>query len=77
MKSAIGVGLTRLDHGAVSNQMYANYAAGKETQALKAVVGAEALSVEEKRFIAFEQDFERSFLRQGMATCLCHLFDRF
>jgi len=69
MKSAIGVTnsgekLTRLDHGAVSNQMYANYAAGKETQALKAVVGAEALSVEEKRFIAFEQDFERTFLKQ-------------
>jgi len=64
MKSAIGEKLTRVDHGAVSNQMYANYAAGKETQALKAVVGAEALSVEEKRFIAFEQDFERTFLRQ-------------
>jgi len=64
MKSAIGEKLTRMDHGAVSNQMYANYAAGKETQALKAVVGAEALSVEEKRFIAFEQDFERTFLRQ-------------
>jgi len=64
MKSAIGLGLTRKDHSAVSNQMYANYAAGKETQALKAVVGAEALSIEEKRFIAFEQDFERTFLRQ-------------
>jgi len=64
MKSAIGAELTRVDHGAVSNQMYANYAAGKETQALKAVVGAEALSVEEKRFITFEQDFERTFLRQ-------------
>jgi len=64
MKSAIGEKLTRLDHSSVSNQMYANYAAGKETQALKAVVGAEALSVEEKRFIAFEQDFERTFLRQ-------------
>jgi len=64
MKSAIGAELTRVDHNAVSNQMYANYAAGKETQALKAVVGAEALSTEEKRFIAFEQDFERTFLRQ-------------
>jgi len=64
MKSAIGAELTRVDHGSVSNQMYANYAAGKETQALKAVVGAEALSVEEKRFISFEQDFERTFLRQ-------------
>jgi len=64
MKSAIGTGMTRLDHGAVSNQMYANYAAGKETQALKAVVGMEALSTEEKRFLKFEEDFERTFLKQ-------------
>jgi V-type H+-transporting ATPase subunit B len=64
MKSAIGEGMTRLDHNYVSNQMYANYAAGKETQALKAVVGMEALSTEEKRFLKFEEDFERTFLRQ-------------
>src|ERR1700759_3770466 len=41
MKSAIGEGMTRIDHPSVSNQMYANYAAGKDTQALKAVVGEE------------------------------------
>jgi len=64
MKEAIGEGNTRIDHAAVSNQMYANYAAGKETQALKAVVGVEALSVEEKRFLKFEEDFERTFLKQ-------------
>jgi len=64
MKSAIGAGMTRVDHGPVSNQMYANYAAGKETQALKAVVGVEALSTEEKRFLKFEEDFEKGFLRQ-------------
>jgi len=64
MKSAIGQGMTRIDHSPVSNQMYANYAAGKETQALKAVVGVEALSVEEKRFLKFEEDFEKGFLRQ-------------
>jgi len=64
MKSAIGKGMTRIDHGAVSNQMYANYAAGKETQALKAVVGMEALSLEEKRFLTFEENFEKHFLKQ-------------
>jgi V-type H+-transporting ATPase subunit B len=64
MKSAIGEGMTREDHPAVSNQMYANYAAGKEAQALKAVVGEEALSVEEKRFLEFERDFEGKFLSQ-------------
>jgi len=64
MKSAIGEGMTRVDHPSVSNQMYANYAAGKDTQALKAVVGEEALSVEEKRFLEFEQAFEKKFLSQ-------------
>jgi len=64
MKSAIGKGMTRIDHPAVSNQMYANYAAGKEAQAMKAVVGEEALSVEERRFLDFERQFETSFLSQ-------------
>lgn len=64
MKSAIGKGMTRVDHPPVSNQMYANYAAGKETQALKAVVGEEALSAEEKLFLEFERDFETKFLSQ-------------
>lgn len=30
MKSAIGVGMTRKDHPAVSNQLYANYAIWKD-----------------------------------------------
>lgn len=65
MKSAIGRGMTRNDHPSVSNQMYANYAAGKDTQALKAVVGEEALSEEEKRYLDFEQKFEsHQFLAQ-------------
>lgn len=65
MKSAIGKGMTRVDHPPVSNQMYANYAAGKDTEALKAVVGDEALSEEEKRFLDFEKKFESlDFLAQ-------------
>jgi len=65
MKSAIGKGMTRVDHPAVSNQMYANYANGKETEALKAVVGEEALTEEERRFLEFEEKFESyEFLSQ-------------
>jgi len=64
MKSAIGKGMTRLDHPYVSNQMYANYAAGKETQALKAVVGEEGLSPEEHQYLSFERDFEFKYLAQ-------------
>lgn len=68
MKSAIGVDhgevMTREDHPSVSNQMYANYAGGKETQALKAVVGEEALSEEEHKLLKFEEMFEQTFLSQ-------------
>merc|ERR1712032_330000 len=35
MKSAIGEGMTRRDHGDVSNQLYANYAIGKDVMAMK------------------------------------------
>lgn len=31
-KSAIGEGMTRKDHSEVSNQLYANYAIGKDVQ---------------------------------------------
>merc|ERR1712178_651410 len=44
MKSGIGKGMTRRDHSEVSNQLYANYATAKDTAAMKAVVGEEALS---------------------------------
>jgi V-type H+-transporting ATPase subunit B len=65
MKSAIGPGMTRHDHGAVSNQLYANYAQGKDVVAMKAVVGEEALSDEDHLFLAFTEKFERKFLTQG------------
>uniref|UniRef100_A0A453F8X8 Vacuolar proton pump subunit B n=5 Tax=Triticeae TaxID=147389 RepID=A0A453F8X8_AEGTS len=51
MKSAIGEGMTRRDHSDVSNQLYANYAIGKDVQAMKAVVGEEALSSEDLLYL--------------------------
>lgn len=65
MKSAIGKGMTRSDHGAVSNQLYANYAMGKDVVAMKAVVGEEALSDEDHLFLEFTEKFEGKFLTQG------------
>lgn len=65
MKSAIGKGMTREDHGPVSNQMYANYAMGKDVEAMKAVVGEEALSTEDKLYLEFKEKFEKKFVNQG------------
>ena len=65
MKSAIGDGMTRRDHGEVSNQLYANYAIGKDTLAMKAVVGEEALSSDDLLYLEFLDKFERKFINQG------------
>jgi len=65
MKSAIGEGMTRGDHVSVSNQLYANYAIGKDAQAMKAVVGEEALSWEDHMYLEFLQKFEFQFVKQG------------
>lgn len=65
MKSAIGEGRTRKDHGDVSNQLYAKYAIGRDAAAMKAVVGEEALSSEDKLSLEFLEKFERSFIAQG------------
>jgi V-type H+-transporting ATPase subunit B len=65
MKSAIGEGMTRDDHSAVSNQLYASYAQGKDVIAMKAVVGEEALSQEDRLYLAFTEKFETKFIAQG------------
>jgi len=46
-------------------QLYANYAIGKDVQAMKAVVGEEALSSEDLLYLEFLDKFERKFVTQG------------
>merc|ERR1711977_731152 len=65
MKSGIGKGMTRADHPNVSDQLYANYAIGQDTRAMKAVVGEEALSEDEHKYLEFTEKFEDKFLTQG------------
>lgn len=67
-KSAIGEGMTRKDHSEVSNQLYANYAIGKDVQAMKAVVGEEALSSEDLLYLEFLDKFESKFVNQVSAS---------
>ena len=65
MKNAIGEGMTRRDHGGVSNQMYAAYAISRDILAMKAVVGEEALSNEDLLHLEFLDKFEKKFVCQG------------
>ncbi|KAE8723595.1 V-type proton ATPase subunit B 2 [Hibiscus syriacus] len=53
------------DHADVSNQSYAKFSIGKDVQAMKAVVGEEALSSEDLLYLEFLNKFERKFVTQG------------
>jgi V/A-type H+-transporting ATPase subunit B len=65
MNEGIGEGKTREDHSGVSNQLYAGYAEGNDLRDLVAVVGEEALSDKDKKFLKFAEGFEDKFIRQG------------
>ncbi|HIH20627.1 TPA: V-type ATP synthase subunit B [Candidatus Micrarchaeota archaeon] len=65
MNLGIGEGHTREDHSGVSNQLYAGYAEGRDLRNLVAVVGEEALTDRDKKFLAFANQFEKRFVQQG------------
>jgi len=56
---------TRFDHDEVCNQMYVLYATGGDTEAMKSVVGEEALSEEDKMHLDFLGQFNQQFVNQG------------
>lgn len=45
---------------------YAKYAIGRDAASMKAVVGEEALTPEDKLSLEFLEKFERSFIAQGI-----------
>lgn len=49
----------------MSNQLYAKYAIGRDAASMKAVVGEEALSSEDKLSLEFLEKFERTFISQS------------
>lgn len=65
MRMGIGEGHTREDHRAVSDQLYAGYAEGRDLRGLVAIVGKEALSERDKKFLEFADLFEDKFVRQS------------
>jgi len=65
MQQGIGEERTREDHADVSNQLYAAYAEGLDLRDLVAVVGEEALSDRDRKYLEFADDFEEKFIHQG------------
>ncbi|MXV64591.1 ATP synthase subunit B [Natronorubrum sp. JWXQ-INN-674] len=68
MDDGIGEGLTREDHGDVSDQMYAAYAEGEDLRDLVNIVGREALSELDNKYLDFADRFETEFVEQGYDT---------
>ena len=65
MNLGIGKGKTREDHKAVSDQVYAGYAEGRDLRGLVAIVGKDALSERDRAFLDFADVFEDRVVRQG------------
>jgi V/A-type H+-transporting ATPase subunit B len=68
MDDGIGEGLTRADHSDVANQMYAAYAEGENLRDLVNIVGREALSERDNKYLDFADAFETTFVDQGFET---------
>lgn len=65
MSGGIGGDKTRDDHSGVSDQLYSAYAEGRELRDLVAVVGEEALTERDQKFLEFAQAFEDQFITQS------------
>ncbi|MFH1424553.1 MAG: V-type ATP synthase subunit B [archaeon] len=65
MNAGIGKEQTREDHKALSDQLYAGYAEGRDLRGLVAIVGEEALNERDRKFLKVAERFENEFVSQG------------
>jgi len=61
----IGKGKTRADHANVMNQLFSNYARGKEAKELMVVLGEAALSPMDRLYAKFADEFEANYINQS------------
>lgn len=64
MNSGIGATKTRHDHRELANQLYACYAAGCDLRRLVAIVGEEALSEFDRKYLEFADQFDSRLINQ-------------
>ncbi len=65
MNNGIGEGKTRADHRELANQLYASYANGRDIRKLMAIVGEDALTPLDRRYLQFSNEFEAQMIGQG------------
>ncbi len=61
----IGAGKTREDHADVLNQLSDVYDRGREARELAVILGEAALTENDKIFLRFADEFEKTFINQG------------
>ncbi len=66
MNQGIGKGHTREDHRGLADQLYSAYATGKDFRSLTAIVGEEALSQNDRKYLQFADTFENRYLKQDI-----------
>ncbi len=64
-QKGIGEGKTRDDHSAVSSQLFAAYARGKQAKELAIILGEASLSDADKNFAEFADKYETGYVLQG------------
>ena len=65
LNPGIGEGKTRADHRELANQLYASYANGRDIRKLMAIVGEDALTELDRRYLKFSNEFEAQMIGQG------------
>jgi len=65
MNNGIGPGKTREDHRELANQLYACYSEGIDIRRLMAIMGEDALSEMDRKYLTFAERFERELIGQG------------
>ncbi|MPZ97432.1 MAG: V-type ATP synthase subunit B [Propionibacteriales bacterium] len=65
MNAGVGADKTREDHRELADQLYACYARGREVRRLMSIIGESGLPAEDRRYLAFADAFEHTYLDQG------------
>jgi V/A-type H+-transporting ATPase subunit B len=68
MQKGIGPGKTRDDHRDLANQLYKNYAKGRELKKLEAIVGRDGMAEADQLLLDFADVFENEFVHQEKQT---------
>jgi len=75
MHHGIGLDKTREDHKAVSDQIYAFYTRGKKLEQLKAIIGEDALTDIDKKYLKFKTAIDREFISQNQKRSIRDTLD--